>query len=427
MSNLLAARFSNAPVMVSADKAGWLAECLHSASAELTKLDSRMSAEPVKMQDDFWPAPDSWMRFFRPYEVVAGTLTIPIKGVMLHDMGYQLMGWATGYVYIQKALERGLADGSVQRIALMINSGGGDVAGNFDLVDRIYEARGVKPIVAYVNEHAYSAAYSIASAASKIIVPRTGGVGSIGVLTSHVDASKAFDERGLKVTLIHSGEHKVDGNQFEALPEAVKARIQSRIDTMRALFAATVARNLGVSEEDILATEAQTYGAAEAIELGLAHEIRPIDEALAAFSGELEITAEEDTMELTPEQEQAVQARIDTASAAAKADGQKEGASAERTRIQAILGHADAADRGTLATHLAMGTDMSVDAAAGILAASPKTSVTTTAEKPAGADFDAAMSLNNPGVQAGGNQDNLTLAQETEKEFLAATGYGSAK
>ncbi len=423
MSKLLASRFANAPVLVSSDRADWLSDCLAATSTQLEKMDHRMSAEPVVMQDDFWPSSDSWMSRFRPYEVVGGTLRIPVKGVMLHEFSYTFYDWATGYIYIQKAFERGMADPNVQRIALVVNSGGGDVAGNFDLVDRMFAYKGQKPVHAFVNEHSYSAAFSITTVADKIYLPRTGGVGSVGVLTSHVDMSKALDERGLKITLIHSGQHKVDGNPFAALSDDVKARIQARIDGMRELFATTVARNLGLTVEQVMQTEALTYGAAEAIEIGFAHEIRPIDEALAAFSGELEITQEEDTMELTPEQEKAVQERISTASAAAKAEGMKEGAAAERTRISGILGHAEAEGRGDLATHLAMSTDMTPEAAAGVLAASPKAAAPQATTAP-GADFSAAMENGNPNLSQTSGNDNDS-AQDEEKAFLAATGYGS--
>lgn len=46
---------------------------------------------------------------------------------------------------------------------------------------------------------------------------------------------------------------------------------------------------------------------------------------------------------------------------------------AERVRISAIQGHAEAEGRTSLATHLAMNTDMDAEAAVAILAASPKT------------------------------------------------------
>jgi ClpP class serine protease len=78
---------------------------------------------------------------------------------------------------------------------------GGEVSGCFDLVDAIYAIRGKKPIWGILNEYAYSAGYAIASACDYVTVPRTGGVGSIGVITMHVDMSKAIDSAGLKSPL----------------------------------------------------------------------------------------------------------------------------------------------------------------------------------------------------------------------------------
>ncbi|GHT94872.1 hypothetical protein FACS1894122_11910 [Alphaproteobacteria bacterium] len=46
------------------------------------------------------------------------------------------------------------------------------------MVDFIYESCEAKSIYAIANDHAFSAAYAIASAASKIFVNRTSGVGT---------------------------------------------------------------------------------------------------------------------------------------------------------------------------------------------------------------------------------------------------------
>lgn len=58
--------------------------------------------------------------------------------------------------------------------------------------------------------------------------------------------------------------------------------------------------------------------------------------------------------------------------AAARAEGEAAGRAAERTRISGILTHEAAAGRETLARHLAFGSDMTVEAASGILANSAK-------------------------------------------------------
>lgn len=82
-----------------------------------------------------------------------------------------------------------LNDPSISEIVLDINSGGGAAVGCKELADYIFQSRQTKPITAIVNYSAYSAAYFIASACSKIVVSQTSGVGSIGVIMEHLDTS----------------------------------------------------------------------------------------------------------------------------------------------------------------------------------------------------------------------------------------------
>lgn len=423
MNKLLAARFASVPVLAADDRAEWFSECLHQASVEMANIRDRELMEAPVMQDDFWPEQDSWWAMFRPYKVENGTLSIPIRGVLLHDYGYQLFDWATGYVYIRKAFERGMNDPAVQRIALVINSGGGEVAGNFDLVDAMYARRGEKPVQAFVNEHAYSAAFSLASVADKITIPRTGGVGSVGVVTAHADYSELYKDLGIKIQFIHAGEHKVDGNPYEPLADDAKNRMQTRIDGLYDIFTQTVARNLGIDNQAVRDTEALTYSAEEAVNIGFAHEIRPIDEALAAFTGGSNATVGDIQMSNKEQQITAIsQADVD----AARAEGRKEGASAERERIQGILGCEEAQSRRELSFHLSMNTELSVEAAQGILSASAadQHEGTTQAAAP-GADFSAAMQHGNPDVGGDGGEDasaELSPGEQLIRDYQNATG-----
>jgi ClpP class serine protease len=95
----------------------------------------------------------------------------------------------TSYEDIKDAVEVALNDAEVESILLDIDSPGGEVSGLFDLVDFIYESRNVKPIYAIANDYAFSAAYAIASATSKIFVNRTSGVGGIGVIATNHNLS----------------------------------------------------------------------------------------------------------------------------------------------------------------------------------------------------------------------------------------------
>lgn len=427
MSNLMAARFANAIVMVSGDKAEWLSQSLPAISAGLIQIDARLQAEPMMSDDGFWPPEDHWLSYYRPYKVVDGTLMVPVKGMLLHDFPYALGGWATGYEYLVRAFQRGMEDGSVQRIAMIIDSPGGEVAGCFDNADKVFALRGGKPIQAFVNESAYSAAFAWATVADKITMTRTAGVGSVGVVTAHMDVSAAMEKAGYKITFIHAGDHKVDGNPYEALPDAVKARIQQRIDSMYSIFVSTTARNLGIEESVVIGTQALTYGADEAVTIGFAHEVRPFDEALAAFSGELVQPVEEESdMELTAEQEQAVAARIATAASAAKVEGTKEGATAEKARISGILASDAAKTRPAMAQHLALNTAQSIEEATGILAVSQEEKPAASTEAKPKGDFAEHMENNNPNLHVEGDGNKDTAAADLA-EFKAATGYGSDK
>lgn len=433
MSNLLAARFaSHTPIMVCGSKADWLNQAMPTISAQMTQLDQKTSAQAIEYlaYDDFWPAPDNWLSYYRPYKVVDGTLMIPVKGMLLHDFPYALGSWATGYAYIVKAFERGMSDGSVSRIAMIMDTPGGEVAGCFDSVDKVFAMRGQKPIRAFVSEAAYSAGFAWAAVADKISMSRTAGVGSVGVVTAHMNVSGAMEKAGYEITFIHAGEHKVDGNPYEALKPEVKARIQKRIDSMYTIFVSTTARNLGIEESVIRGTEALTYGAEEAMEIGFAHEVLPFDEAMAAFAGEPDTNAGEDDMPTPADQEHAFsQADLDNARAEGHATGLKEGASAEQSRIKGIMGCEAAKTRPAMASHLALSTAQSVEEATGILAVSPeeKPAATTTATKP-GADFSAAMENGNPNLGGGDEASHEENSYEaTMKEFHAATGYGSKK
>lgn len=85
---------------------------------------------------------------------------------------------------------------------------------------------------------------------------------------------------------------------------------------------------------------------------------------------------------------------------------------AERARMSGILGHAEAKGRETLARHLAENTDMTVEAAAAVLAAAPRAEATSNRSP-----LDAAMDrIEHPEVgDGGGNQRSQGDADNTPK------------
>ena len=372
------------------------------------RFDEAMAAAAAT--DDFWDDDDDFMSWLRPYNVQDGVLTIPVHGVLLNKFPYKFGSWVTGYTYIERAFERGMEDPEVHTLAFDIDSPGGEVAGNFELVEKIAAEKEGKTVLAFANDHAYSAAYSLATAADSITMARSGGVGSVGVVTAHMDVSERMEQMGVKVTFIYAGKHKVDGNPYQKLPDAVKDRIQDRIDRIYGEFVALVAENRGMEEQAVRDTEALTFDKSNAVEIGFADKIGSMDKELAALSQaatEMEHMATKTTT--TPAAEEGgsiTQAQMDAAVETAKAEGHKDGMAAERQRISGIFGLEEAKNR-PAAAKMAVNAGMTVEDAKAALEAMPEEQAAAPApakEEPKAQDAPAptpfAAQMDGPGVGA---------------------------
>lgn len=235
---------------------------------------------------------DGDRREHKPYAVLDRVAIISICGPLVHKHDWiAAMCGLTSYDRLHQQISMAAADDDVDAIWLDVDSPGGEVSGAFDLADHIYglslSSGGPKPIWAVLTEAAYSAAYLEVSQCDRIVAPRTGGCGSIGVIMMHQDESKFWDGRGIKVTLLTAGAHKKDGNPYEALPDTVAARWRAELEEARTLFAETVARGRGLDVKAVLDTEAQIYTSKQALELGLIDEIASEDAAWADLQAEL--------------------------------------------------------------------------------------------------------------------------------------------
>lgn len=227
----------------------------------------------------------------RIYEVMQGVAVIPIQGSLAHKTGnLDASSGVMGYDGITTKLRTAATDPQVKAIWLDISSGGGEVEGAYTAADEIFRLsarNGGKPIWAMVNEHAYSAAYLLASQADVVVAPPTGGVGSIGVLAIHADYSGQLADEGVKLTIIRAGERKARGNPYEALDEETAAEWQAEVERVRGIFADYVARGRQMSRDDILATEAATFNGEEGLALGLVDAVAGEVNAFAALLSEL--------------------------------------------------------------------------------------------------------------------------------------------
>ena len=352
----------------------------------------------------------------KPFAFQDGVAIIPIHGSLINRFG-QCYGYVTGYNFIRRQRDAAMADPDVTAIVYDVNSGGGEAAGCFELADESFALRGTKPTISVVDSACYSAAYALASTSDQVVVTPTGGAGSVGVYTMHVDMSKMLENWGLDITLIHAGEHKVDGHPYAELPEDVRADMQKSVDATYNKFVESVARNRNLSVEAVKDTQARCYSADDALALGLIDSVASPIEAIRAFlGGPSEASNDETTGDSLMELNEAKQA--------------------ERQRVGAIIGHPNAKGREAMANHLALNTEMSVDDAAALLAVAPVAHVevvekTEEAAKPKNEKFVEAMNQDDhPNVGPDGKpleSAEKTQANELMEAFTAATGYDFTK
>ncbi|GHT97238.1 hypothetical protein FACS1894126_0920 [Alphaproteobacteria bacterium] len=208
------------------------------------------------------------------YNIHSGIAIIPIHGLLTKNCQFDSHFFVTtSYNEIHELVATALEDSKVNSILLDIDSPGGEVGGLFDLVDFIYESREAKPIYAFANDHAFSAAYAIASAASKIFVNRTSGIGSIGVIATHLDISEYDKKEGIKYTTIFAGDKKNDLSPHQPLSDDAISDLQKEVNRLYGMFVAVVARNRNVSSAQVKATQAATYFGTDSLSFGLADEV----------------------------------------------------------------------------------------------------------------------------------------------------------
>jgi signal peptide peptidase SppA len=214
-----------------------------------------------------------------------GIAVIPVHGTLVkRTAGLDAASGLTSYTEIAAMLDSALADPQVAGILLDIDSPGGEASGSFELARRVREASAVKPVWAVANDAAYSAAYAIGSAANRLIVSETGGVGSIGVIALHIDQSVKDANDGYRYTAVTAGTHKNDFSPHQPLTDEAKAELQAEVDRLYGLFVEHVASMRTLGSDDVRSTQAGLYFGANAIAAGLADAVGTFESALADFS-----------------------------------------------------------------------------------------------------------------------------------------------
>ena len=232
------------------------------------------------------------------YALQDGIAVIDIRGVIARRGG-RVSLWGMTFTWqgqdtIRADIASAMKDPDVRAVLLSFDSPGGVAAGVKELADFIAAQTG-KPIYAYADGLCASAAYWLAAATGHVYAPITAQVGSIGVLSTHVDRSAANAAWGIRVTYITGGTWKAAGNPDAPLSASDQAYMQEIVSKLHEVFRAGVAACMPVDAADAKAWgDGQVFLADTALELGLLTGIvTDRDELIALINKELHMDKDE--------------------------------------------------------------------------------------------------------------------------------------
>lgn len=292
----VSSRLFNSPLMLRPEKAEMLCAALvdRLGIQKLDTIDGRSlgvaQMRQMAMDDDgYWSKPKTPRDM---YEVRRGVATIEIGGTLVHKLGgVEPYSGMRGYDQIDRILCDALANEDVGAVLIDLDSPGGEVSGCFSFAGKLASltkrAGGSKPIVAFANEMACSAAYAIAASCDAVMTTSTGQVGSIGVWTMMVDMTKGLSKNGIEVTMIRAGERKARGGPYEHADKATVDKLQGWVDETWDIFAAHIAATRPISKRAVLSLEGDWFTGSDALGVGLVDAVdtpEAIFEAVAALA-----------------------------------------------------------------------------------------------------------------------------------------------
>lgn len=268
-----------------------------------------------------------------------GVAILPVVGPLFRRANlFTEISGATSYDMLRRDLQIAIDDPAVRAIMLNVDSPGGEANGCNELAKAVFEARGVKRVVAYVGGMAASGGYWIASAASEVVIDEAAILGSIGVALGVEDASERDRARGVRRIEFVSSQSP--GKRPDPATDDGRARLQRMVDGLADVFIGAVAKHRGVSEQTVIDRFGQggVETGVQAVKAGMADRIGTFEGVLAdlsrASSGRPSSQNRRASMDTNTETAPAADAQI----ASARREGEAAGAAAERTRFVAIIG-----------------------------------------------------------------------------------------
>ena len=200
-----------------------------------------------------------------------GVAILPVQGPLFAKANLMTeFSGATSYDILARDFAVARDDPNVQAIVIKGSSPGGAVEGASEYAQMVYQARGTKPIIAFIEGDCCSAFYWIASACDQIVMADTAMAGCLGVQMGLTARDPRPGERAIRFVSSNSKNKNADPET-----EAGAAQIQSIVDGLETVFLSAVAQFRGTTLENVIQSYGQgsVFVAAEAVRRGMADRI----------------------------------------------------------------------------------------------------------------------------------------------------------
>lgn len=254
---------------------------------------AQLEASPERIQANSgfatFQGPDGSRRPFAAFGEIA---VVSVRGSLVHRGGWlDAESGLVGYDLLLRQLRATASDDSIRGVFIPFDSGGGECAGMFAAAEEIAsmaKAEGGKPIYAYLDERACSAAYVLASACDRILGRREVMGGSIAAIINMVDKSKMYEKAGLEPIVIRAkwADRKARGTDGEKVDAETIGRLEAIVDEASEQIVEFVAAMRGVSEKSIKDLRGEVFTGPDLIRHGLLDDIASEREAWGALVAE---------------------------------------------------------------------------------------------------------------------------------------------
>ncbi len=144
------------------------------------------------------------------------------------------------------------------------------------------------PLTVCVDKVAASGGYLMACVATRIYTAPFAILGSIGVLAQIPNFNRMLDSHGVEFEQVTAGKYKRTVTMFGENTDEDRAKLKEELEDVHSLFKEAVLRYRPDLDLEKVATGEHWYGT-QALDLGLADEIKTSDELLGELAGERDL------------------------------------------------------------------------------------------------------------------------------------------